>query len=54
MGKVSLVGALPFTLKNGFIYELGELTRYYSNIWKVKEGKVEIVDRSFLVACFCF
>lgn len=33
MDKVSLIGTLPFMLKkNEFIYKLGELTNYYSNI----------------------
>lgn len=45
MDKFFVVGLLYFTLKNEFMYEPGELTRYYSNIWKVKERKLEIGDR---------
>lgn len=53
MDKVSLVGTLPFMLKKkkkkkGFIYQLGELTSYYSkHMKKVKEEKVGIGDKDF-------
>lgn len=40
MEKFSLVGTLPFILRNGFVYEPGELTKYCSNISKNKGGNV--------------